>query len=151
VPSFVEFDRLDSHAVPDEPMLTLQRRGLISMNLAAFKALGEPAAVALLYDADEGIVALRKVARTYHNGYPVRKQQNSRSYLVGATGFTSYHRINTDVPKRYMGRQFGDQTLGFVVTEGIAVKSRTRTPKASVHDIREADREARRPANGKSS
>lgn len=143
MPNFVEFDRLDSHAVPDEPMLTLQRRGLISLNLAAFKTLGEPAAVALLYDADEGIIAMRKVARTYHNGYPVRKQPNSRSYLVGATGFTSYHKINVDVPRRYMGRLYGDQMLGFVVAEGTELKPRTRTPKASVHDIREADRGTR--------
>lgn len=148
MPNFIEFDRQDSHAVPDEPMFTLQRRGLISMNQAAFKALGEPVAVALLYDPDEGIIALRKVARTYHNGYPVRKQQNSRSYLVGATGFTSYHKIDTDVPRRFMGRQYEDQTLGFVLAEGIVVKSRTRTPKASVHDIREADHDARRPADG---
>ncbi len=148
MPNFIEFDRQDSHAVPDEPMFTLQRRGLISMNQAAFKALGEPVSVALLYDPDEGIIALRKVARTYHNGYPVRKQQNSRSYLVGATGFTSYHKINTDVPRRYMGRQYSDQTLGFVVAEGIAVKARTRTSKASVHDIRQVDHDARRPADG---
>lgn len=148
VPNFVEFDRQDSHAIPDEPMLTLQRRGLISLNLAAFKALGEPAAVSLLYDPDEGIIALRKVARTYHNGYPVRKQPNSRSYLVGATGFTSYHKIETEVPRRYMGRLYGEQTLGFVVAEGVAMKARTRTPKASVHDIRQTDHDARRPADG---
>jgi hypothetical protein len=55
-------------------------------------------APALMYDADEGIIALRKVARTYHNGYPVRKQANSRSFLVGATGFTSYHKIATEMP-----------------------------------------------------
>jgi len=145
MPNFVEFDRQDSHAIPDEPMLTLQRRGLISLNLAAFKALGEPSAVALLYDAAEGIIALRKVSRAYQNGYPVRKQPNSRSYLVGATGFTSYHKIDTDVPRRYMGRRYDDQLLGFVVAEGTVLKPRTRTPKASVHDIREADRGARQP------
>ncbi len=118
------------------------------MNQAAFKALGEPAAVALLYDADEGIVALRKVPRTYHNGYHLRKQANARSYLVAATGFAAYHKINTDVSRRYVGRQFDDQVLGFVVAEGKALKPPTRTPKASVHDIREADQSARRPANG---
>jgi hypothetical protein len=148
MPNFVEFDRQDSHTAPDDPMFTLQRRGLISMNLASFKALGEPAAVALLYDADEGIVALRKVPRTYHNGYHVRKQANARSYLVGAQGFASYHKINTDVPRRFVGRSYGDQTMGFVLAEGTELKIRARTPKASVHDIREADHPTRRPANG---
>lgn len=151
MPNFVEFDRQDSHTAPDDPMFTLQRRGLISMNLAAFKALGEPAAVALLYDAEEGIIALRKVPRTYHNGYHVRKQANARSYLVGAQGFSSYHKINTDVPRRYVGRPYGDQTLGFVLAEGTALKIRTRTPKASVHDLREVEHGTRRPANGRRS
>lgn len=144
MPNFLEFDRQDSHVTPDEPMFTLQKRGLISLNLAAFKALGEPAAVALLYDPDEGIIALRKVPRTYHNGYAVRKQPNSRSYLVGATGFTSYHKISTDVPRRYVGHRYGDQTMGFVVAEGTVVKSRPRTPKATVHEIHEPERVRRR-------
>jgi hypothetical protein len=135
MPNFVEFDRQDSHTAPDDPMFTLQRRGMISLNLAAFKALGEPATVALLYDAEEGIVALRKVPRIHHNGYHVRKQANSRSFLVGAQGFTSYHKIRTDVPRRFVGRRYDDQTIGFVLAEGTALKIRTRTPKASVHDI----------------
>jgi hypothetical protein len=148
MPNFVEFDRQDSRSSPDDAMFTLQRRGMISLNLAAFKALGEPASVALLYDADEGIIAMRKVPRTYHNGYHVRKQPNSRSYLVGAAGFTSYNKIKTEEPRRYVGRDYGDQTWGFVVAEGIVVKSRSRTPKASVHDIRDAEHATVRPANG---
>jgi hypothetical protein len=119
-------------------MFTLQTRGLISMNMAAFKALGEPVAVALLYDPDEGIIALRKVTRTYHNGYPVRKQANSRSYLVGATGFTSYHKINTDVPRRFVGERYDDQVFGFPLSKGTPIKRAPRTPKATVHDIRDA-------------
>ena len=141
MPNFVEFDRQDSHSVPDEPMFTLQRRGLISLNLAAFEVLGEPAAVALLYDPDEGAIALRKVSRTYQNGYPVRKQGQSRSYLVAATGFTSYHKIDTDVSRRYVGRDYGDQTWGFVIAEGVVLKTRPRPPKASVHDLRPGSRQ----------
>jgi hypothetical protein len=148
MPNFLEFDRQDSHAVPDEPMFTLQTRGLISMNMAAFKALGEPVAVALLYDPGEGVIALRKVSRTYHNGYPVRKQANSRSYLVGATGFTSYHKINTDIPRRYVGHKYDDQVFGFPVAEGTPIKRSPRTPKATVHDIRDGDKSSQRTAQG---
>ena len=150
MPNFVEFNREDSHAVPDEPMFTFQRRGLISLNLAAFKALGEPAAVALLYDADEGIIALRKVPRTHHNGYPVRKQQNSRSYLVGATGFSSYHKLHVENPRRFVGHTYGDGIAGFILSEGVEVKRVPRAQKASVTDIREADRDGRRSVNGHS-
>ena len=91
---------------------------------------------------------MRKVPRTYQNGYHVRKQNAARSYLVAATGFTSFHKINTDVSRRYVGQRYDDQVVGFVLAEGKAIKANPRTPKASVHDIREADQSARRPANG---
>jgi hypothetical protein len=107
-------------------MFTVQRRGLISLNQAAFKALGEPVAVALLYDADEKIVGLRKVARTYPNGYSVRKQANSNSYLVAAQGFTSFNKIGTDMPRRFIGHDYGSNVWGFPLSEGVVVKSRAR-------------------------
>lgn len=140
--------RINFRPTPDEPMFTLQRRGLISLNHAAYKALGEPVAVAIMYDADEGVIALRKVARTYHNGYPVRKQANSRSFLVGATGFTFHHKINTEMPRRFRGHAYEDQMVGFVLSEGVVVKTRTRTPKASVHELHQPDQTARMSADG---
>jgi len=124
LPNFVEFSRQFSHS-RDDPMFTLQRRGLISLNHAAFKALGEPASVALLYDADEGIIALRKVTRSYANGYQVRKQQNSQSYLVAATAFTTFNKIPTEAPRRFEAHEYGEQTWGFALSEGVEVKSRT--------------------------
>ena len=107
-------------------MFTLQRRGLVSLNHAAFKALGEPVAVVLLYDPDEGVVAMRKVVRTHANAYHVRKQQNSQSYLVGAQGFASHHKIPTDVARRFAGHDYGDQIWGFALDEGSEVHGRRR-------------------------
>lgn len=134
MPNFVEFSRDDSRASREDPMFTLQRRGLVSFNQAAFKALGEPAAVVLLYDAAEGIVGMRKVARTHANAYHVRKQQNSQSYLVGAQGFAAYHNIPTDVARRFVGHDYGDQIWGFVLKEGAEVGRRTRSPQAADAD-----------------
>jgi hypothetical protein len=125
MPNFVEFSRQNSRQA-DDPMFTVQRRGLISLNLAAFKALGEPASVALLYDADESIVAMRKVQRAYANGYQVRKQANSNSYLVGAQGFSTFHKIPCEVPRRFTGHDYGDRTWGFALAEGVEVKTRSR-------------------------
>jgi hypothetical protein len=129
MPNFTEFSRQDSRSSRDDPMFTLQVRGLISLNHAAYIALGEPVAVALLYDADEGVVALRKVPRNYANGYPVRKQQKSQSYLVGATGFTIFNKIPTDIAKRHAGHDYGDQIWGFALSEGAPIQGRRRLPK----------------------
>lgn len=133
MPNFVEFSRQDSRR-EDDPMFTLQTRGLVSMNQAAFKALGDPAAVALLYDVDEGIIALRKVARTYANGYHVRKQGNSNSYLVAAQGFTSFNKIPCDVSRRFVGHDYGEHTWGFDLAEGVVIKGSGRSPRAATAD-----------------
>ncbi len=105
-------------------MFTLQARGVLSLNNAAFMALGEPEAVALLYDADEDAVALRKVEKTHQNAYPVRKQQKSQSYLVGLQGFTAYHGIPTLRARRFVARNYGDGIWGFALQEGRSVQNR---------------------------
>src|SRR5258708_3113221 len=124
MPNFTEFPREDSRSSRDEPMFTLQARGLVSLNHAAFQALGEPVAVALLYDADEGIVAMRKVPKTHQNAYAVRKQRQSQSYLVGAQGFTTHYRIPTQTARRFPGHDYGDGRWGFSLREGVAVQNR---------------------------
>lgn len=128
MPEFAEFSRQDGRAArQEEPMFTLQVRGLISFNQAAYKELGEPAAVALLYDARAGIVALRNVPKEYENAYLIRSQQNSRSYLVGAEAFTRYHKITTEVAHRYQGHNYGNHICGFVLSEGAPARRPTRT------------------------
>lgn len=124
-PTFVEFSRQGART-SDEPMFTVQRRGNMSLNQAAFKALAEPAAVALLYDADHGIVGFRKVARNYPNGYQVRKQANSNSYIVGAKAFTTHNKIPCDVPHRFNAHDYGDGVWGFALSEGTEVKTSPR-------------------------
>jgi hypothetical protein len=79
MPKFEEFSRDDSRASREGAMFTLQARGLISFNQAAFAALGEPEAVVLLYDAAENIVAMRNVPETRENAYTVRMQRLAQS------------------------------------------------------------------------
>jgi hypothetical protein len=123
-PRFVEFSREESRGRREDPMFTLQASGLLSFNHAAFAALGDPVAVALLYDADQGVVALRKVEKTHQNAYVVRRQGRSQSYLVSAQGFTTYHEIPTVTARRFLARAYGDGIWGFALREGDAVKNR---------------------------
>src|SRR5215472_13936598 len=82
MPNFVEFPRDESRGSREGPRFTLQARGLLSFNQAAFVALGQPTAVALLYDSDEHIIALRKVEQGHPNAYTVRKQRQAQTYVV---------------------------------------------------------------------
>jgi hypothetical protein len=108
-------------------MFTLQARGLLSLNHAAFRALGQPEHVALLYDSNERIVALRKVDKEHSNAYRVREQGGS--YLVGTQAFISYHGIKPLVAQRFVAHRYGGDVWGFVLSEGRAVTNRRGAPK----------------------
>jgi hypothetical protein len=117
-------------------MFTLQARGLLSFNHAAFKALGEPRAVTLLYDADDHIVGLRKVDKADRNAHKVRQQQRARSYLVSAQAFVAHHAIPTPRARRFAGVDYGDGIWGFALQEGLAVENRrgAQEPGAATTD-----------------
>jgi hypothetical protein len=124
MPEFEEFARdavRDSRA---DPMFTLQARGLLSLNQAAFVALGEPAAVALLYDANEHIVGLRKVDAEHENGHAVRKQKSAQSYVVSAQAFSAHHGIPTPRGRRFPGVDYGNGVWGFALGQGTPVQNR---------------------------
>lgn len=124
MPNFEEFSRTTARAGRGDTMFTLQARGLLSFNQAAFAALGEPDAVALLYDGADHVVALRKVDRAHANACPVRKQQNTQSYLVGAQAFTAYYSIPTPRARRFAGVDYGDGIWGFALDQGEPVQNR---------------------------
>jgi hypothetical protein len=124
MPDFVEFSREEPRGRREVPMFTLQASGLLSLNHAAFIALGEPSTVALLYDAGEGVVGLRKVEKDHQSAYPVRKQGRSMTYLVSAQGFVAHHEIPTVKARRFLARDYGDGVWGFALREGDSVKNR---------------------------
>lgn len=124
MPDFVEFSREDSRSRREEPQFTWQARGLLSLNQAVFRALGEPEAVTLLYDPKEGIVGMRNAEKGHPNAYQVRKQQKSQSYVVGAQGFAAYHGIQTLRARRFVAHDYHDGIWGFVLSEGVPVENR---------------------------
>ncbi len=116
---FIEFDR-SSPPAPSIPFVTLQRKGLISLNRAAFQALGSPKAVTLLYHPERRVVALRPANPTSPRAYPVRLQNSGGTYLVAGAAFAQAHRIPTDVARRYSVTMVGD-ALTFDLTEDAPV------------------------------
>jgi hypothetical protein len=103
-------------------MITLQVRGLLSLNNAAYRALEQPSHVALLYDADQRIVGLRSVGKEWPNAYRVRPQGSS--FIVGAQGFISYYGIKPLVAQRFVVHNYSQGVWGFALEEGQAVTNR---------------------------
>ena len=126
MPRFVEFER-ESAGSAETPMFTLQARGLLSLNHAAYRALGQPDHVALLYDEEEQVVGVRLVAEDHPNAHRVRPQGGS--YIVGAQKFTSHYGIKPLVAQRFMAHDYGNGVWGFVLTEGRSVANRRGAPE----------------------
>ncbi|MGI8667346.1 MAG: hypothetical protein ACR2N4_15200 [Jatrophihabitans sp.] len=107
-----DFEVFTKRLVPlkKTPLLTIQKRGTISLNRSAFVALGEPDAVELLYDRDERVVGLRPVEAAMEHAYPVRSAtaKGSGPYVISAIAFTKFYEINTDQSLRWQAHLVGD-------------------------------------------
>jgi hypothetical protein len=92
-----------------QPFVTLQKKGVISLNRAAFEALDSPESVELLYDADARLVALRKVDSSVDHAYQVRAPvENHATWLVSGGAFVAYYEIDTSRSVRRPARLDGD-------------------------------------------
>jgi hypothetical protein len=80
--------------------VTLNTRGVFSLNDATYTALGKPGHVELLYDRASRVIGMRPVVEGTKHAYPVRTQKNAKSYLVGATAF--YHAYELHVKEGLM-------------------------------------------------
>jgi hypothetical protein len=88
-----------------QPYVTMQKKGVISLNKAAFDALGQPETVELLYDSEARLVALRKVDSSVEHAYQVRAPvENHATWLVSGAAFMSYYEIDNSESVRRPAR-----------------------------------------------
>jgi len=82
--------------------VTIQKRGIFSINKAAHKLIGEPATVELLFDRENQIVALRESDQPH--AYAIRPQsarKDTGQVVMSATAFTQFYEIDTSISRRY--------------------------------------------------
>lgn len=130
-----------SAPVPTTPSVTIQRRGLISINRAAYEGLGKPEGVELLWDAERKAIAMRAAPLTNQNAYPVRPQgQNNTGkgpWLVAGTLFTQY--IGLDTTEAFRWTPVFEN--GLLIIDISKPGSRASSPrrKAAQRDVATAD------------
>lgn len=97
-----------SAPTPTVPAVTIQKRGLFSLNDAAYKMLDEPEYIAFLYDADEQLIALKPTTSTDLNGYPARRQspagksgKSTGPVLIAGSMFTRFIDMDTSQARRW--------------------------------------------------
>ncbi len=125
------FETFTKRMVPlvKQAAVTIQKRGTMSVNRAAYVALGEPEAVELLYDATEQIVGFRSAKKDMEHAYPMRPQgaKTDGPYIVAGTAFTKYYGIDTTVSRRWHARMEDNILCIDLKEEGTVVTSnRTR-------------------------
>lgn len=100
-----EFETFTRRMIPlvKKPSVTIQKRGTLSINQAAFVALGSPKAVELLFDKTRRIIGMRPVDPTVEHAYPMRPQANKEvgPFIVAGGAFTKYYGIPTDESRRW--------------------------------------------------
>ena len=120
------------------PYVTIQKRGIMSLNKSAWVALGEPEAVEFLYDADEKIIGLRGVLPTIEHAYPIRGVKTDGPWVVSGTAFAKYFDIETDVSRRYAVK-FDNDIMCIDLKEGGTVVTSNRSRANGVGGDEPAD------------
>jgi len=108
--------------VTDEPAITIQKRGAISLNAAAYGLLGSPDHVELLYDRAERLIGIRKVDSTVPHAYVVRPLGKSgTTHLVSGSAFMAWYGIELDAARRWIARIQDETLILDLKEEGVAV------------------------------
>jgi len=94
-------------ALSGQPYISVQRKGILSLNQAAYVALGEPVAVELLYDRKRSLLGLRAADPDVEHSQAVRPTSNDSAHVVTATRFTKHYGISTDVGRRWPAEMEG--------------------------------------------
>lgn len=97
--AFEVFDKRKS-SLNKAPTVTLQKKGILSLNGAAHALIGQSKSVELLYDSDRKVVALRPSSEPH--AYAFRATANATgTVLMSLTAFTEYYGIDTSVSRRF--------------------------------------------------
>jgi hypothetical protein len=74
---------------------SLSPRGIISINRAAHKAMGQSASVVLLFDKINSVIGLRPAPPQAPNAFKLNQTGRAGSFLIRAKKFCNYYGIRT--------------------------------------------------------
>jgi hypothetical protein len=98
------FEVFDKRMAPlaKAPSVTIQKRGIFSINKAAHKLIGEPKSVELLFDKENNVIAFRPSTEAHAYAFrPQSSRADTGQVVMSATAFTQYYDIDTSVSRRY--------------------------------------------------
>lgn len=106
------FEVFDKRTAPSSksPAVTIQKRGIFSINKVAHEMIGAAQNVELLYDPEARIIGIRPVEGSPPHAYTMRPQskRDTGQYILSATAFTQHYDINTLESRRWEPYKDGD-------------------------------------------
>ncbi|MEU7198310.1 hypothetical protein AB0B04_33140 [Streptomyces xinghaiensis] len=109
--------------------MTIQKRGVISLNKAAHDLIDNAETVELLYDRKRQTMALRATDDSSAHAYAVRSgsKRGPGQAIVSATAFTAHYGIDTTATRRWKPFVEDGMLCVDLTTEGIVITgNRTR-------------------------
>lgn len=96
------FEVFDKKSAPSSevPIVTIQKKGILSLNAAAHQIIDGKNVVELLFDRDRRVMALRP-ADPSPRTYKLRKAASGNQMLLSATAFMKVYDVDVTVTKRY--------------------------------------------------
>jgi hypothetical protein len=99
-----EFEGRPNRLTKRQPGVTLNHKGVFLLNAMAIAALGEPEAVALIYDEDESTIGIRPTDPRRINAFPVvkKKLESQQSFrIVNGSPFCRHFGIKISTTVRF--------------------------------------------------
>lgn len=122
-----------SAPVSKVPTVTVQKRGMLSLNRAAHALIGAPEFVELLWDDDRKVIGLRPAAPDNPNAYPARPQSAATGkgpIMVAGTVFTRHYEIPTVESRRWVvSEEDGILCIDLTRESQVATSNRSRGSK----------------------
>ena len=143
---FVVFEK-GSAPIKTVPSITIQRRGLFSINRAAWEMIGNAEAVELLWDAENRVIGIRPTEVANVNAYPVRPQATPSAkagrgpMVIAGNLFTKFIELNTEEAHRWIPYMDGNVMCIDLKVPGGAV-SRNRRSRAEIEADQRTSEEA---------
>lgn len=106
-----DFDGRRRRSDLNVPRVTVQRKGNMGLNYAAFRALGEPEAVVFQVDKGGRGFAMRPAKQSEKTAYPIRRQNAAYSYVIGARSFTGAMGWGDDTFREFIPTIVGNRLL----------------------------------------
>jgi hypothetical protein len=137
------FEVFDKRMTPlaKAPSVTIQKRGVISLNKAAHDLVDNAETVELLYDRDRQVMALRAADDSSPHAYAVRNgsKRGPGQAIVSATAFTQHYGIDTTATRRWKPFIEDGMLCVDLTQEGTVITGNRTKPTAPAQDDETAD------------